>query len=224
FVACESADISIIDSILGRVGAEDSVTKGLSTFMIEMIETSGILKVATNKSLVIIDELGRGTSTYEGCGIAWAIAEYLATEVKSFTLFATHFHEITRLAEDCSNVRNAHVSALCDGDVFTLLYRIRPGVCNKSFGIQVARMANFPEEVVKYAEHKHSELEDNTVDADFKTIEEADKIIESFLKKCKEDISELNDQQLKQKLDLCFQELNETNNNYLKALLTRFKL
>ncbi|EDW04989.1 GH11754, partial [Drosophila grimshawi] len=116
FVPCSVATISMVDSILGRVGASDNIIKGLSTFMVEMIETSGIIRTATDKSLVIIDELGRGTSTYEGCGIAWSIAEHLAKETKCFTLFATHFHEITKLAETLPTVKNCHMAAVADKD------------------------------------------------------------------------------------------------------------
>lgn len=149
FVPCDEADISIVDSILGRIGANDNLNKGLSTFMVEMIETSAIIRTATNKSLVIIDELGRGTSTYDGCGIAWAIAEYLAKETKSFTLFATHFHEITELANMVSTVKNSHMYAIVENENFILLYQVRSGIMDKSFGIYVAKLANFPEDVVK---------------------------------------------------------------------------
>ncbi|EDX05036.1 GD23963 [Drosophila simulans] len=164
FVPCSLATISMVDSILGRVGASDNIIKGLSTFMVEMIETSGIIRTATDKSLVIIDELGRGTSTYEGCGIAWSIAEHLAKETKCFTLFATHFHEITKLAETLPTVKNCHMAAVADADDFTLLYQVRPGVMEKSFGIQVARLANFPEHVVQNAQEVYNEFEDEHVD------------------------------------------------------------
>uniref|UniRef100_A0A182JMG9 DNA mismatch repair proteins mutS family domain-containing protein n=1 Tax=Anopheles atroparvus TaxID=41427 RepID=A0A182JMG9_ANOAO len=149
FVPCDKADISIMDSILGRVGADDNLSKGLSTFMVEMIETAGIVRGASSKSLVIIDELGRGTSTYEGCGIAWSIAEWLAKESKCFTLFATHFQEITELATYVPNVKNSHMEAIVDGERLTLLYQVKPGIMEKSFGIQVAKLANFPPAVVE---------------------------------------------------------------------------
>uniref|UniRef100_A0A182JP70 DNA mismatch repair proteins mutS family domain-containing protein n=1 Tax=Anopheles christyi TaxID=43041 RepID=A0A182JP70_9DIPT len=161
FVPCENAEMSIFDSILGRVGADDNFTKGLSTFMVEMIETAGIIRRATDKSLVIIDELGRGTSTYEGCGIAWSIAEWLAKESKCFTLFATHFQEITDLATYVPNVKNCHMEAIVDGERLTLLYQVKPGVMEKSFGIQVAKLANFPPGVIKLAQKFYNECEDH---------------------------------------------------------------
>ncbi|XP_052894948.1 DNA mismatch repair protein spellchecker 1 isoform X2 [Anopheles moucheti] len=161
FVPCQSAEMSIVDSILGRVGADDNFTKGLSTFMVEMIETAGIIRKATDKSLVIIDELGRGTSTYEGCGIAWSIAEWLAKESKCFTLFATHFQEITDLATYVPNVKNCHMEAIVDGERMTLLYQVMPGVMEKSFGIQVAKLANFPPSVIKLAQKFYNECEDH---------------------------------------------------------------
>ncbi|XP_055591799.1 DNA mismatch repair protein spellchecker 1 isoform X2 [Uranotaenia lowii] len=161
FVPCSQADISIVDCILGRVGADDNLSKGLSTFMVEMVETAGIIRMATEKSLVIIDELGRGTSTYEGCGIAWSIAEYLAKETKCFTLFATHFHEITDMTETIKTVKSCHMAAIADNSSFTLLYQVKPGVMEKSFGIQVAKLANFSPDVVELAKKLYDECEDH---------------------------------------------------------------
>src|SRR5580765_1086827 len=153
FVPAKDAKLPIVDRIFARVGASDNIARGQSTFMVEMQETANILHQATTKSLVVLDEIGRGTSTFDGLSIAWAVAEYLATNSKSRpkTLFATHYHELTDLADATPGVVNFHVSAREWKDDIIFLRKIVPGRSDRSYGIQVARLAGLPRSVTDRA-------------------------------------------------------------------------
>ena len=146
FVPATRAKIGIVDRIYARVGASDNITRGQSTFMVEMQETANILHGATSRSLVVLDEIGRGTATFDGLSIAWAVAEYLATNQRGRpkTLFATHYHELTDLADALPGVVNAHVAAREWQDDIVFLHKIVPGRSDRSYGIQVARLAGMP--------------------------------------------------------------------------------
>lgn len=152
FVPAKEAELPLFDKIYTRIGATDALSGGLSTFMAEMVEAATILSGATERSLVILDELGRGTSTYDGVALAWAIAKHLALKVRCKTLFATHYRELTRLEEEVPGVVNLHAAVReWEGEVI-FLHRILPGPAGKSYGVQVAKLANLPEEVLEEAE------------------------------------------------------------------------
>ena len=152
FVPAEHAVVPVHDRLLARVGASDSLVSGLSTFMAEMLDIAKILRRASKRSLVITDEIGRGTSAEDGFGIAWATVERLASEIQCTSLLATHFHELTLIQElHPSLVLNLHVSAHVEGGKVTMLFAVQPGPSFRSFGIQCAQAAGFPASVVAEA-------------------------------------------------------------------------
>jgi DNA mismatch repair protein MutS len=162
FVPARSAKLSVIDRVFTRIGASDNLARGRSTFMVEMTETAAILHTATPRSLILLDEVGRGTSTYDGLAIAWAAVEYLHARVRAKTLFATHYFELTELAEQLSGVKNYHVSVKETGGGIVFLRKVAPGAADRSYGIEVAKLAGLPNEVVTrarevLAEHEFAE-------------------------------------------------------------------
>jgi DNA mismatch repair protein MutS len=159
FVPAESAEIGLADRIFTRVGASDDLARGQSTFMVEMNETSNIIHNATDRSLVILDEIGRGTSTFDGLSIAWSVAEFLHDKVKARTLFATHYHELTKLAEDRPGVCNFNVAVREWNEQIIFLRKIVPGGADKSYGIHVARLAGLPKEILDRAKEILAHLE-----------------------------------------------------------------
>ncbi|MGE4357869.1 MAG: DNA mismatch repair protein MutS [Candidatus Omnitrophota bacterium] len=166
FVPAKKAKIGIVDRIFTRIGAQDILAKGLSTFMLEMTETANILNNATEKSLIILDEVGRGTSTLDGLSIAWAICEFIHNRIKARTLFATHYHELTALAFALKGIKNYNISVKEWEDEVIFLYKLVEGGCDKSFGIHVARLAGVPREVIRRAKEILSSLEINSIGGD----------------------------------------------------------
>src|SRR5205807_2533508 len=159
FVPAASAEIGLVDRIFTRVGANDDLARGQSTFMVEMNETSNIVNNATERSLIILDEIGRGTSTFDGLSIAWSVAEFLHDKIKARTLFATHYHELTKLAEERKGVCNFNVAVREWNEQIIFLRKIVPGGADKSYGIQVARLAGLPKEILDRAKEILSHLE-----------------------------------------------------------------
>jgi DNA mismatch repair protein MutS len=159
FVPATSAEIGMVDRIFTRVGANDDLTRGQSTFMVEMNETANIVNNATERSLVILDEIGRGTSTFDGLSIAWSVAEFLHDKIKARALFATHYHELTKLAEEHSGVCNFNVAVREWNEQIIFLRKIVPGGADKSYGIQVARLAGLPKEILDRAKDILAHLE-----------------------------------------------------------------
>jgi DNA mismatch repair protein MutS len=162
FVPARSARLGLVDRVFTRIGASDNLARGRSTFMIEMTETAAILHTATARSLILLDEVGRGTATYDGLAIAWAAVEYIHARTRAKTLFATHYFELTELAEQLSGVKNYHVTVKETGGGIVFLRKVEPGAADRSYGIEVAKLAGLPHEVIVrarevLAEHENAE-------------------------------------------------------------------
>lgn len=160
FVPAESAEIGPIDRIFTRIGASDDLASGRSTFMVEMTEMANILHQATEKSLVLIDEIGRGTSTYDGLSLAWACAEWLAKKIQSLTLFATHYFELTGLPHQFKGVANVHLDAREHNDTIAFMHSVQEGAASKSYGLAVAALAGVPKQVIQLAKQRLAHLEE----------------------------------------------------------------
>jgi DNA mismatch repair protein MutS len=164
FVPARSARLPITDRIFTRIGASDNLARGRSTFMVEMTETAAILNTATPRSLILLDEIGRGTATYDGLAIAWAVVEYIHSTSRARSLFATHYHELTEL-ERLEGVKNFHVSVKENAGGIVFLRKVEPGSADRSYGIEVAKLAGLPPEVVVRARevlHEHENAEHET--------------------------------------------------------------
>ncbi|MEB3269808.1 MAG: hypothetical protein VKJ09_14790 [Leptolyngbya sp.] len=159
FVPAQGARLGICDRIFTRVGAVDDLATGQSTFMVEMNETANILNHASDRSLVLLDEIGRGTATFDGLSIAWSVAEYLASEIKARTIFATHYHELNELAGILDNVANYQVTVKEMPDQIVFLHQVRPGGADRSYGIEAGRLAGLPPVVIQRAREVMGQIE-----------------------------------------------------------------
>jgi DNA mismatch repair protein MutS len=167
FVPAKKAEICVVDKIFTRVGASDDLSQGQSTFMVEMSEVSNILQNATSDSLLILDEIGRGTSTYDGLSIAWSVVEYITKKIKAKTLFATHYHELSELESKLKSVKNYKILIKEENDKITFLRKITEGSIDRSYGIQVANLAGLPEEVVERAKEILKQLDESDINKPF---------------------------------------------------------
>jgi DNA mismatch repair protein MutS len=159
YVPARRAVIGPVDRIFTRIGASDDLAGGRSTFMVEMTETASILHNATEHSLVLMDEIGRGTSTFDGLALAWVCAAHIAREVRAYTLFATHYFELTSLPEEIEGVANAHLDAVEHGEGIVFLHAVKEGPANQSYGLQVAALAGVPRGVITQAKQRLRQLE-----------------------------------------------------------------
>ncbi len=165
YVPARRALLGPIDQVFTRIGASDDLSSGRSTFMVEMTEAANILNNASANSLVLMDEIGRGTSTFDGLALAWACADHLAQNSNALTLFATHYFELTQLPEQYQNIENVHLDAVKHGDDVIFMHSVKPGPANQSYGLQVARLAGIPEQAIKLARHKLQQLEQQSTQA-----------------------------------------------------------
>lgn len=179
FVPCLSANIPIFDQIFTRIGASDNLISGQSTFMVEMLEANNALRYASENSLILFDEIGRGTATFDGMAIAQAMIEYIATKIKCITLFSTHYHELTFLEEKELGIKNVHASATIEKDDLVFLYQIKSGKTNKSYGVNVAKLAKLPEEILSRADVLLKSLETNNIETNLINQEIVTPIIET---------------------------------------------
>lgn len=206
FIPAEEAEIGIVDRIFVRAGAMDDIGRGQSTFMMEMSEVSYILKQATRNSFIVLDEIGRGTGTFDGLGIAWAIVEYIHNQIGAKTLFATHYHQLTKIAEELPGVVNFSVAVAEEGEEIIFLRKVVPGGSDKSYGIQVARLAKLPEKVIERAKQIAVAMEEEITKHHNKSVPFKEKTVQLVL-------FDEGDQILKE-----LQELNLVNTTPLEAL------
>jgi DNA mismatch repair protein MutS len=165
FVPADGALLPIVDRVFTRIGAADNLARGRSTFMVEMTEAAAILNTATPNSFVVLDEIGRGTSTYDGLALAWAVVEHIHDRIRAKTLFATHYHELTELADQLSGVRNLRVAVKESNDQILFIRKVEPGSADRSYGIEVARLAGLPLQVIERARSVllHHEIREHSV-------------------------------------------------------------
>lgn len=188
FVPCDEANLPVFDQIFTRIGASDDLISGQSTFMVEMLEANNALRYATHDSLIIFDEIGRGTATFDGMAIAQSMIEYIATKIQCITLFSTHYHELTMMDESF-HIQNVHASAAVEGDRIVFLYKIKPGRSHRSYGINVAQLAKLPDEVIARSKVILKSLEDNNIETVIsETVEQPELIAESQVEKALERI------------------------------------
>ncbi|HEX5636590.1 MAG TPA: DNA mismatch repair protein MutS, partial [Gammaproteobacteria bacterium] len=180
FVPAKAVTLGPVDRIFTRIGASDDLASGRSTFMVEMTEAANILNNATENSLVLMDEIGRGTSTFDGLSLAWACAEHLARHNRAYTLFATHYFELTALTDELASIANVHLNAVEHGDGIVFMHAVKEGPANQSYGLQVARLAGVPLRVIEQARKKLHTLEQQTSNKHEKIVEQTTGQLELF--------------------------------------------